>query len=204
MGTLAMTEKTQLLRVAATSRLSVSQVAHIATARVYNQVGWPGIAGLILAAAAITLLSWLAYAGNPDPDNSAHGMSAEPLARAPVIAPVRITPPALSHSSESVLVLKRIKASIQTLGLIWPQAEYRITPLGDEGLATLDIRTTVKGSYPKVRKLIATLLENEPALGLRELTLSRPNGDTADIEAKIRWVVFLADGWAPAESGRRP
>ena len=70
--------------------------------------------------------------------------------------------------------------------------------------ATPEIRTTIKGPYPKLRQLIATLLDKEPALALRELTMSRPNGDTPEVEAKIRWVVFLADGWAPAESGGKP
>lgn len=127
--------------------------------------------------------------------------TASALANAHLPAALRVSPPALPRGAESVAVLKRVQAIVRASGLSWPQADYRLTPLSDEGLATLEIRTTLKGPYPQLRQLITSLLDKEPALALRELSLTRPNGDTPEVEAKVRWVVFLADGWAPAEVG---
>jgi DNA-binding transcriptional ArsR family regulator len=186
------------------TRLSVPQVAQIAAARIYARLGWPGCAGLILSVLSLAALAWLHQVKHLSAIGAIQDTVSEAVTRAPAPQPVRITPPALPHSADSVRLVKHIKEIVQGSGLSWPQADYRITPLSDEGLATLEIRTTIKGPYPKLRQLIATLLDKEPALALRELTLARPNGDTPEVEAKIRWVVFLADGWAPAEAGGKP
>ncbi|MBI3380397.1 MAG: hypothetical protein HY019_00195 [Aquabacterium sp.] len=128
-------------------------------------------------------------------------VASSPSVSEPAPASLRTLPPTLPRGIDSVALLKRIKSTVQAGGLTWPQADYRLTPLSDERLATLEIRTTLKGPYPKLRQLISTLLDKEPALALQELSLTRPNGDTLDVEAKVRWVVFLADGWAQAEAG---
>jgi hypothetical protein len=188
----------------APTRLSLSQVAHIVGARVYARIGLPGCAGLLLGLLSLVALAWLHQVKHLHAMEANGGTIAESAIRTSEPPIVRITPPSLPHSADAVLLIKRIKEVVQANGLSWPQADYRVTPLSDEGLSTLEIRTTIKGPYPKLRQLIATLLDKEPALGMRELTLSRPNGDTPDVEAKVRWVVFLADGWAPAEAGGMP
>lgn len=182
-------------------RLSVSQVTQIAAAHLYVRLGWPGCVGLLLVVISLAALAWLHHIKHLPKSGSSQSTVSEAVTRTPEPASVRVKPPSLPHSADSVQLLKRIKEAVRANGLNWPQADYRITPLSDEGLSTLEIRTTIKGPYPKLRQLMATLLDKEPALALRELTLSRPNGDTPEVEAKIRWVVFLADGWAPAEGG---
>lgn len=115
-------------------------------------------------------------------------------------APAPLTP-VLPRSEDAVQILRMVEGQAKANGLAWPQADYRITPLSDEALAALEIRTTLKGPYPKLRQMIASVLDNQPALALRELTFTRPNGDAMEVEAKIRWAVFLADGWPPANHG---
>lgn len=186
-------------------RLSLTQWVRIGAERAHAHLGWAGVLGLLIGTLAIACLAWLHHAqatAQPDtstasPANSATSTSAKSRA-------IQLSPPLLPHASDTVALLKRIKATIQAQGLTWPQAEYRMTPLTDQGLATLEIRTTIKGPYPKLRVLIDTLLDKEPALALRELTMTRPNGDTPDVEAKIRWAVFLADDWPPANPEGRP
>lgn len=187
-------------------RLSGTQMAHIAIARLYARVGWPGcIGGLMLLVSAFALI-WLHQERLHAVQQ--HQQSLQKAAAAPSSligessqAASRVLPPALPLGTDSVALISRIKSTVQAGGLTWPQADYRLTPLSDERLATLEIRTTLKGPYPKLRQLISTLLDKEPALALQELSLTRPNGDTLDVEAKVRWVVFLADGWPPAEAG---
>lgn len=183
------------------TRLTLPQLAHVVAARLYVRLGWAGLAGLGCMAIALFWGLWI---------HNAKQLLAQPtlpvksIADAPALATASLTPPALPHAADSVQILRMLEGQAKANGLTWPQAEYRITPISDEGLATLEIRTTLRGSYPQLRKLIATLLEKQPALALRELTLSRPNGDTVEVEAKVRWAMFLADGWAPASQGGKP
>jgi hypothetical protein len=191
--------------VEAPQRLSVAQVTHIAMARLYARLGWPGCAGCLLALVAMLALVWVHRAQmrltQLQQARQSTAVTTSATDREPATAPQRSTPPALPHGNDSVALLKRIEKAILASGLSWPQADYKQAPLSNESLATLEIRTTLKGPYPRLRQLITTLLNQEPALALRELNLSRPNGETPDVEAKVRWVVFLADGWAPAEAG---
>jgi hypothetical protein len=189
-------------------RLSAGQVARIAAARLYAFLGWPGCAGGLIGLLSALVLFWLhqeSLQARQRHQAAVQSGEAAQVAGAdnPSRMPLRVSPPALPHGFDAMAMLKRIETAVRASGLTWPQAEYRQAPIGDEGLATLEIRTTLKGPYPKLRQLITTLLDKEPALALRELNLTRANGDTPDVEAKVRWVVFLADGWAPAETGGR-
>jgi hypothetical protein len=42
-----------------------------------------------------------------------------------------------------------------------------------------------------------TLLSREPGLAIKEFSLQRANADATDVEAKLRLVVYLSDGWSP-------
>lgn len=182
-------------------RLTLPQLAHVMVARLQAHLGWAGFAGIGCMVIALLVGLWVHRANHavvPPP------LPIKSIADAPALATVPLTPPALPRAADSVQILRMLEGQAKANGLTWPQAEYRITPISDEGLATLEIRTTLKGSYPQLRKLIATLLDKQPALALRELTLSRPNGDTVEVEAKVRWAMFLADGWAPASQGDKP
>lgn len=198
-------------------RLTPAQWLHIFLARsyayLYTRLGWPGCMGLLVLIGALAAWGWQQRVMLPalkvqehlqlmaSNRNNKANTGSDQTAQDPTASRPQLTPPALPHSTESVELIKRVKAAVLANGLAWPQADYRFTPLSEEGLATMEIRTTFKGPYPKLRQLVTTLLDKEPALGLRELTLSRPNGDTLDVEAKIRWVIFLSDGWPPAEAG---
>lgn len=187
-------------------RLSVAQIAHIAAARMYKRIGWPGCLGGLMLLASTLALIWGHQEGLHALRQHRQAMQSATAASSlsvsePAPASSRTLPPTLPRGIDSVALLKRIKSTVQAGGLNWPQADYQLTPLSDESLATLEIRTTLKGPYPKLRQMISTLLDKEPALALRELSLTRPNADTLDVEAKVRWVVFLADGWAPAKAG---
>jgi hypothetical protein len=187
------------------NRLSPAQWLRIGAERAHAYLGWAGVLGTLIGALALASLAWLHHTqthARTDIDLARPADTSQADATQPERA--RLLPPALPHASDTVDLLKRLKTTIQAQGLSWPQAEYRMTPLSDQGLATLEIRTTLKGPYPKLRTLVADLLDKEPALALRELTMTRPNGDTPDIEAKIRWVVFLADGWPPANPEGSP
>jgi hypothetical protein len=202
MGVDAVSDSSIPLQVLASQRLSLAQIARILAARLYFRLGWSGCLGLITVLASAGIWLWLHHVQQQD--RIAQPEPFISLSTTEHVEQPRIVPPDLPHAADSMQVLMRIKAAVQTSGLNWPQADYRIVPLSDEGLSTLEIHTTLKGPYPKLRQLIITLLDKEPALAMRGLTLVRQNGNVVDVEAKIQWVIFLADGWPPAEhQGKR-
>ena len=181
--------------------MTLLDLLRLGFARALYFIGWQGMAGLALVACG--LAAWLGAAriGPASGDKAAapqaivsespsHGQPA-PLGQARPILPV------LPASVDVPLVLKRIQMAAQDSGLTWPSASYRYVPLTPDSLASLEIQTTLKGPYVKIKKLIATLLNEQPALAMREFTLTRPHVDTSEVEAKIRWTVFLQDGWQP-------
>lgn len=186
-------------RISGKVTLSAGQVLRIAGARVYDLLGWPGSVGLACVLLAGAGWVWMHRTQSAPMVDVAMSSLAE-VATAPVqkTEQVQLNAPLLPRSGDAVRIVRSLRKVAQSNGLNWPQADYKVTPVSDEGLATLDIRTSLKGPYPKVRQLLSTVLDKEPAVALRELTVSRPNGDAADVEAKIHWAVFLADGWLPA------
>lgn len=169
----------------------------IAFARLVRRVGLSGSVGLLaLLLSAAYGVSWT-YIQQID-KQARTGHERTKLRAAPAQDKEASTPqkmPSLPHSADSLKLLKRIKRLTKANGLAWSQAEYRFTPITSDSLATFEITTSLKGPYLRLRTVLVELLDEEPALGIRELALSRPNGDSSDVEAKIRLVVFLADGW---------
>lgn len=179
--------------------------ARIAMARLYVRLGWPGCAGLLCLLAAALLWAWAQQARRALVPISAPAL----VASAPddSLAPARatlVTAPMLPRAVDAVQLLRMLEGEAKAHGLAWPQAEYRITPLSNEALGTFEIRTTLRGPYPKLRQMMATLLNKHPALAMRELTLTRQNSDAVEVEAKIRWAFFLGDGWPPAAKDGQP
>lgn len=152
-------------------------------------------------AIALSLLAWVHQA---DQALRPFAVPTQSTPTAPAQAPSAQLNPILPRAADAVSILRVLEREAKANGLAWPQAEYRITPMSDEALSALEIRTTLKGPYPKLRQLVTTLLDKQPALALRELTLSRPDGDAIEVEAKLHWTVFLADGWPAAAQGDRP
>ncbi|WP_230181211.1 hypothetical protein [Aquabacterium sp. CECT 9606] len=178
-----------------------TQLVRIAAARLFLLLGWPGCAGVAGMAIALALLAWVHQTHQAARPFSAATPSTLTAPAQAASAPLN---PILPHATEAIAILRILESEAKANGLAWPQAEYRITPLSDEALSALEIRTTLKGPYPQLRQLITTLLDKQPAMALRELALSRPNGDAIEVEAKLHWTVFLADGWPPATQEDKP
>jgi hypothetical protein len=173
--------------------------AHILWARLLYTVGWQGVAG-----AGLILASILLHASSQRTMQSTAqlrvGLPRAIGSDAPVPThgkPIHLIP-GLPASANTPLLLKEIQRATQAQGLAWPYATYQYAPLTDDTLATLEVQTTLKGPYVKIKKVVSSLLRDQPALAMREFTVTRPNADTTDVEAKVRWAVFLSDGWAPS------
>ena len=169
--------------------------------------GWPGLVGLtLLAGAGIDIGRTMAAAARLD---------ALPVATA--VAPHRSTsaPAATLLLEESDLpgLQRELAARAAASGMPWPAAEYRMLPMNETLPAAYEVRCTLKGPYPAIRRFIVETLAGTPPAALREFSLARATADNADVEAHLRFVFFLDPAAKPvilqtgapaAPSGERP
>lgn len=165
-------------------------------------LGKAGIAGVVMLALAGALLAWGVYLYVNRPP-----LQALPVAiaksEAPQLSPSSPTKPPLPSHRDAVDLLDSLARIAIANQIPWQQADYRYLSLSNEELATLSIRTTLKGSYVGIRKALHQMLATQPALALRELVITRASADTQDVEAKVLMVIYMDDGWVLPSGGKR-
>jgi len=173
--------------------MSAGRVVHLRVwaARAQQLLGWAGLVGVVLLVAAS---AWLAVAWHahrmPLPDEN---LSALPVPTASAQARPVVTALELPRRSEVSLLLTQIQQAVVSQGLAWAAADYKLLPATDTAPAVLEVRCSLKGSYPKLRAAVAQLLRSVPGLTVRDLSMGRANIDLAEVDAKLTLGVFLQD-----------
>lgn len=72
--------------------------------------------------------------------------------------------------------------------------EYRIERAPAPRLARYQITLPVQGPYGQVRRFVGEVLEQVPAAVLEEFTLRRDSVESAQVEARVRFALYLAGG----------
>jgi hypothetical protein len=178
------------------------------TARVHQLVGWAGMAGVALAlvAACLAGAGWSNHRSSLD--SAASRMAVMELTADP--ATVRIASTAervptsreLARRADIPLLLTQMQQAARSNGLLWPAADYRIVAATPTQPSSLEVHFAIKGSYPKLRAMLVQLMSDVPAFAIRQFSLSRPNSDTSDVEAKLVLAVFLTDEGASGDSAQ--
>ncbi|MGM9491330.1 hypothetical protein [Ideonella sp. YS5] len=156
--------------------------------------------GLVLITAAL-VSGGLAWRAHQRWEREAPA-SAPPIATAQALRAELPAPHPLPPTSDVPLLLARMQRAAVQQGLGWPAADYRLNPATEETPASLDVRCALTGPYPSIRRFVTVLLRDNATLTLREFSLSRASAETADVEAKLGIVVYLASGTAgPVATG---
>jgi len=92
-------------------------------------------------------------------------------------------------------VFARVHALALRHGLALPQAEFRLNAGADDDLARYTMSLPLKADYRRLRAFITDLLREVPSVALQELVLRRDDAKTAQLEARLRLVMFVS----PAE-----
>jgi Tfp pilus assembly protein PilO len=144
---------------------------------------------LLAAAAGVAVWAWLQHRSESELPGSAPVSTLTEAVVAPVVAPVVRS---LPQAAEIPALLTRVERAAVSAGLGWARADYRVNGATDDTPASLEVRCTLKGAYPNMRRFVTTLLQETPALTLKEFSLMRPNAETADVEAKLTVLVYLS------------
>ena len=155
-------------------------------ARAHQVLGWAGWAGIAACAVAGSML--LAQR----PDESA-ALPAADLHEVPVATQVAEPPPAIVARADIPLVITQLEHAALDNGLGWPAADYHVAPATDRLPARLEVRLAFKAPYPKLRAMLAQVLKSVPGVTLRELRFTRPNAQSADVDAHVVVGIFVED-----------
>lgn len=172
-------------------------------------LGWRGMAGLALLGAAAIL--WLG-AQRPDERKAQQlkadvadlrarlrsageagsgpdGRALAPATRADQLATFYAFFPVVASLPDWLAVLNTAAASN---GLVLESGEYAlVAPRGEQRLARYEITLPVKGTWPQLRGFVADVMEKIPAAALEDLVLRREAVGAADVEAKLKLVLWL-------------
>lgn len=192
-------------RAVIAASVSPVQRLRVYAARVHQLVGWAGVLGvaLLVVAICVTALAWSTHSASlrsADMRNATAVGSAAKPAKSATQDDVQPVVSDLPRMADVPLLLTQMEQAALSNGLAWRAADYRITAATLNRPATLEVRSSLKGPYPKLRSMLVQLMMDVPAFTIREFSASRPNTDTADVETKLLLSVFLRDDASLSDS----
>lgn len=173
----------------------VRRLALLACAHGQRRFGWPGWLGLALLAAAAGLLASALMRQQDMSALATRERAAAPRvsASAPQPASARSPMSALPPRESVPLLLSRVQRAAHDQGLDWPRAEYRSTSPTAEAPGGVEIRCTLKGAYPAMRRFVTALLLDMPTLTFKDLVLVRQGAESAEVELRLTIAVYVAE-----------
>jgi hypothetical protein len=164
-----------------------------------ERLGWPGVAGLGLAAfaAALALSALLPLATEVERlRTEAEALQrrvggGERAGRPPVqdqLATFYAFFPAPDSSPDW---LGKIHAIAQAKGVQLASGEYRLERAASPRLARYQMTLPVQGTYAQIRGFVGAVLEQVPAAVLEEVSLKRESVETQRVEARVRLTLYL-------------
>lgn len=100
---------------------------------------------------------------------------------------------ALPEASGVVLAdaIGKMVALAQVEALVLEQGSYRLVSEGSDSLAQFELVFPVKASYPQLRRFLRKVLLDMPTLALESVTLSRPTIADANVDAQLRFILYV-------------
>ena len=98
---------------------------------------------------------------------------------------------ALPMQQEATAAIDRIYAAAEQERIPITRGEYSLVIEPAPGLAQYQILLPVHGTYPQIRRFVATALDAVPALGLEDIALQRKKIGDASVDARLRMTLYL-------------
>jgi len=90
-------------------------------------------------------------------------------------------------------LLGRVHRAAMQNQLLLKKGEYKLNRETDFRLARYEVTLPVTGDYVRVRGFVNDVLQAVPSAALDELTLKREAVDQPDLEARVRFSLFLGE-----------
>lgn len=166
--------------------------------RTFQAAGWAGVVGISLCVFALSfdLTGNRALADAADAlHQQARSLAKGQRQRSVPVASDRERVDAfyagLPPASSLPELLLRLHGHALARGVPTEKADYRVQALPGTPLEKVSLELPVRGSYPAIRQWLADVQAGMPALALDELALRRADIGKADIEARVRFVIFV-------------
>lgn len=169
--------------------------------RARRRLGWPGLAGLALLGLGLVF-----YAGVNLPERLRAAGLQQQVAAARSQAATRASPAAMGPEARLAAFygefpvretlpgwLEKIYAAGNTAALALDRADYKLNPDRDSRLLRYEVDLPVRGSYVQIREFIRTVLAEVPTIALRDLQLQRSAIGDPEVEARIRFILYLRE-----------
>lgn len=89
--------------------------------------------------------------------------------------------------------LRRLFVAAKAAGVSLDQGDYQINRDKDTNRARFLISVPVQGRYPVIRDFLARMLNEDPALALASVEMSRADIGETDLDATLHFVLYLKD-----------
>ncbi|MEW6679349.1 MAG: hypothetical protein AB1421_15655 [Pseudomonadota bacterium] len=159
------------------------------------RLGWPGLLGLGLLAASLALC--LLAVKPMETRAQALETRAQDQVRQQALKPDIHTAPVqdwrsnLPADRQAYARLARLFEAAETAGLALDEGNYRTQTETRSGLVRRVVILPVAGTYPALRSFMAEALNQDAALALEGLRMSRETLETPDLEAELRLAYYL-------------
>ena len=90
-------------------------------------------------------------------------------------------------------LLGRVQRAAQNNRLLLKKGEYKLSREADFRLARYEITLPVSGDYASVRSFVNEVLQAVPSAALDELALKRESAEQPELEARVRFSLFLGE-----------
>lgn len=165
------------------------------------RLGWPGLLGLVALAGGLSVC--LAVVRPMDAEVTRLQHEARALTQQQARGDATLAPPVqvkdwradLPSDHQAYGRLTRLFQAAEEAGLALDEGSYRTqfesASKGQAGLGRLVISLPVSGSYPAVRGFLARALNQDPAIALENLRLTREAMSETELMAELRFALYL-------------
>lgn len=167
--------------------------------RTLVRLRWPGLAGLVLLAAAVLVQAFVippmksrvdalrAEARQISARGGKAGGGGPPSTSAQLANFYGFFPPLKTLPA----LLGDLQVSAQHNGLGLDKGEYRLQRDAQFPLMRYQISVPVVGNYAQIRGFISEVLQRIPAAALEDLVMKRESVSAQQLEGRVRFVVFV-------------
>ncbi|MES3001257.1 MAG: hypothetical protein V4787_11255 [Pseudomonadota bacterium] len=162
--------------------------------------GWAWTSALVLLAAAcashLLVLQPLRHAlaatkAEIVRERSAAGARPGPVAPTAQAQDLATLQAVLSTSPEPAELVRTMASLAQAEQIAWQQGDYQQQPQAATRLVQVQVTQPVHASYPQLRRYVEAVLRALPNASLDQVTARRENVGQAQIEARLRWTLWL-------------